>query len=172
MRLWCLPHSIAAWTTPDIWLGYTRGFSDLLLAIRSLATAVKKLHGSSSSLAVWCETLYTCYLLTYFLCLTHTGWLWLWAFLRGEWCGGRFQLLIHTPALYYCVITHCTVYNTDVYTYRHCFHCRSEKISQKIKTLHTWSIQVILLTNCVAMVPVHRRRRWSATKSVAFISVD
>ena len=45
---------------------------------------------------------------TYFLCLAHTGWLWLRAFHWGDWHGGRFQLLMHTPALYYCVITHCT----------------------------------------------------------------
>jgi len=44
------------------------------------------------------------------LCLAHTGCIWLQAFRRANWRGGRFQLLIHTPALYYCVITHCTVY--------------------------------------------------------------
>ena len=52
------------------------------------------------------------------------------------------------------------------------FTCRSEKL-QKLKLLkRDRSIQVSPVTNRVAMVPVPRRRRWRAMKSVAFISVD
>ena len=45
-----------------------------------------------------------------FLCLAHTGWLWLRVFCWGDWRGGIFQLLMHALALYYCVIMHCTAY--------------------------------------------------------------
>jgi len=55
---------------------------------------------------IYCINVY----FTYFLCLAHTGWLWLRVFRWGDWRGGRFQLLMHTSALYYCVITHCTVF--------------------------------------------------------------
>ena len=139
----------------------------LLPATRGLATFIIKPHVSSFSIHVWCDTLHTC--LFYLLFVS-----WIVLIMSvpgGDWRGGRFQLLIHTtPALYYCVITHCTVYvlilmctNSAI-----AFTRRREKIPWKIKTVDTWSIQVNLVTNRVAMVAVHLRL--SALKSVAFIS--
>jgi len=107
-RLWCLPHSIAAWTMPAFRRGpRTRHF--LLPATRGLATFIIKPCVSSSFLYMY-NVIHCIHVhLTYSLCLAHTGWLWLQAFHRGNWRGGRFQLLMHTPVLYYCVFTYCTI---------------------------------------------------------------
>ena len=129
---WCLPRMIAVWATPAFrrgphaWhfpLPATRGHSTFI--IKPMFLALLYMYDLIHCIHV---------LLTYSLCLSHTGWLWLRAFCTGDWHQWRkIQLLIHTPALYYCVFTHCTLYiNTSIAI---AFICRSEKFPQKLKLL-------------------------------------
>ena len=107
--LWYLPRRIAAWATQAFRCG-PLAWHFLLPAMHGHSTFINK--PMFLALLYMYDLIHCIHvLLTYSLCLSHTGWLWLRAFRTGDWHQWRkIQLLIHTPALYYCVITHCTIY--------------------------------------------------------------